>query len=278
MQVEINKDIKKGVPWNKGISPSEDVVKRMVDTRRRNGNYVAWNKGKKGIQVAWNKGIPHSDTTKHKISIANKGKSAWNKANTKQQISKEKHWNRQGGKTKQVKYCIDCGKEIKRFSTRCFPCRLKFSRGKNAAHWQNAKIETQCNNCKKTIIRYKFEFEDRKKLFCSKECADKYYCGSNAPLWRGGISFEPYPLGWNRTFKEQIRYRDGYKCRLCGIPEIECNTKLHIHHIDYDKKNVNYQNLISLCFKCHPKTNTDRNYWEEYFNKTLVKEKQCLKF
>ena len=34
--------------------------------------------------------------------------------------------------------------------------------------------------------------------------------GSNHPNWRGGVSFEPYPLGWSKTFREQIRYRDKY--------------------------------------------------------------------
>ena len=40
--------------------------------------------------------------------------------------------------------------------------------------------------------------------------------GKLSPTWQGGKSFEPYPLGWNKTYKEQIRYRDTYKCQLCG--------------------------------------------------------------
>jgi hypothetical protein len=88
---------------------------------------------------------------------------------------------------------------------------------------------------------------------------------SNNPAWRGGISFEPYPLGWNKTFKEQIRYRDGYKCQLCGCPEVECKVKLSIHHIDYNKNNLNMDNLISLCHNCHSKTGLNREYWINYF-------------
>jgi len=93
----------------------------------------------------------------------------------------------------------------------------------------------------------------------------------NNPNWRGGKSFEPYPLNWNKTFKEQIRYRDGYTCQLCGCPEIECRRKLSIHHIDYNKENLNPNNLISLCVKCHCKTNSYREYWENYFNNVFVK-------
>jgi hypothetical protein len=36
---------------------------------------------------------------------------------------------------------------------------------------------------------------------------------------------------------------------------------LDIHHIDYDKNNLQENNLISLCQKCHGKTNFNREYW-----------------
>ncbi len=83
----------------------------------------------------------------------------------------------------------------------------------------------------------------------------------NAPAWRGGKSFIAYPLGWSKTYREQIRYRDGYRCQLCGVPEVECNRKLDVHHIDYDKKNIEEKNLISLCTVCHSGTNHNRLYW-----------------
>jgi 5-methylcytosine-specific restriction endonuclease McrA len=89
--------------------------------------------------------------------------------------------------------------------------------------------------------------------------------GNLASNWQGGISFNPYPLGWNKTYKEQIRYKYGYKCQLCGIPEAECSTKLDVHHIDYDKNNISETNLIALCKKCHGKTNFKRVYWVKFF-------------
>lgn len=95
--------------------------------------------------------------------------------------------------------------------------------------------------------------------------------GENHPMWNGGSSFVPYPLGWNKTCKEQIRYRDGYKCQVCGCPEIECKSKLDVHHIDYDKENIKSSNLISLCHSCHAKTKTHREQWTNYFNKYLDK-------
>lgn len=89
--------------------------------------------------------------------------------------------------------------------------------------------------------------------------------GPKSHLWRGGISFEPYPLGWNRIHREQIRNRDGYKCQLCGVHEVECSRRLHVHHIDYNKENIDPKNLISLCLSCHMKTNYNREYWITYF-------------
>ena len=80
--------------------------------------------------------------------------------------------------------------------------------------------------------------------------------------WNGGLNLESYPLGWNHTFKEQIRNRDGYKCQLCGCPQAECIRKLSVHHIDYNKKNINSDNLITLCTICHSKTNHNRQKWE----------------
>jgi 5-methylcytosine-specific restriction endonuclease McrA len=90
--------------------------------------------------------------------------------------------------------------------------------------------------------------------------------GNEHSQWKGGISFIPYPLGWSKTFREQIRYRDGYKCKICDVPEIECKKRLLIHHIDYNKQNINPINLISLCNSCHSKTNWNREYWIKFFD------------
>jgi hypothetical protein len=90
------------------------------------------------------------------------------------------------------------------------------------------------------------------------------------PRWQGGKSFEPYPLGWNKTFKEQIRYRDGYKCQLCGVSETEHGRRMSVHHIDYDKINLFIGNLICLCTNCHCKTNTSREYWKQYLKEVML--------
>lgn len=85
--------------------------------------------------------------------------------------------------------------------------------------------------------------------------------GSLNSNWQGGISFEPYSVDWTQDLKKAIRKRDKYTCRICRKePALDC------HHIDYDKKNCNPKNLITLCRRCHTKTNGNRNFWINYFN------------
>jgi len=89
--------------------------------------------------------------------------------------------------------------------------------------------------------------------------------GENNPNFKEGISFEPYGLEFNNKLKEQIRKRDNYICQECGIHQDKLDYKLHCHHIDYNKKNNNLNNLISLCRSCHLQTNYKRQDWTKYF-------------
>ncbi len=133
--------------------------------------------------------------------------------------------------------------------------KLDFSGTKNP-NFKNLKKE--CLDC-----GVKFTY-NKKYLRCGK-CNYKFYSGENHPMWiKNNIKL--YPVGWNKTHKEQIRYRDQYKCQLCFVPEIECKTRLPIHHIDYNKLNILPENLVSLCNSCHAKTNFNRDYWKKYFS------------
>jgi len=101
------------------------------------------------------------------------------------------------------------------------------------------------------------------------------HIGSKNPSWRGGISNKPYLFDFNEELKESIRERDNYTCQLCGKTNEEClekwNRRLDIHHIDYNKKNSQDYNLISLCHPCHQKTNFNRTYW-----KKVLAEMNCV--
>jgi hypothetical protein len=91
--------------------------------------------------------------------------------------------------------------------------------------------------------------------------------GENHPNWRGGISHEEYPFEWNHKLKEKIRERDGYLCQICHIGQN--GHRLPVHHIDYNKFNLSFNNLISLCTSCHAKTDFNREYYTEYFTNLL---------
>ena len=75
------------------------------------------------------------------------------------------------------------------------------------------------------------------------------YTGEKHPNWQGGKSFEKYTVDWTLTLKRSIRERDKYTCQMCW--KSQGDRALSIHHIDYNKKNCNPDNLISLCCKCH---------------------------
>lgn len=91
--------------------------------------------------------------------------------------------------------------------------------------------------------------------------------GRSNPNWRGGISkirsfSDTYAI---LKLKEMIKERDNYTCQKCGVKQ---NGKIHcVHHIDYNKKNLDSLNLITLCRECNSRVNFNRNYWEGYFKK-----------
>lgn len=117
--------------------------------------------------------------------------------------------------------------------------------------------------------------EWKRKLSCSAKLSQnsgRFQIGQtskeNNVNWTGGKSFEEYTYDWTDDLRESIRKRDNYICQECGISQEELNgfyKRLDIHHIDYDKFNLNSENLISLCRVCHIKTNYNRNYWINHF-------------
>jgi 5-methylcytosine-specific restriction endonuclease McrA len=126
------------------------------------------------------------------------------------------------------------------------------------------------NKISKSLIGHKCSEETVRKI--SKSMKGKL-CRENHWNWKGGKSFEPYSSSWTETLKRAIRERDGYICKLCEKTQIEelekLEIKLSVHHIDYDKKNCNPENLITLCSSCNSKVNFNRKYWQEKFMPVL---------
>jgi len=124
-----------------------------------------------------------------------------------------------------------------------------------------------CVDCGKEITR-----QAKKCGGCAQKGLNDGFKNHN---WQAGKSFELYPQNFVRQLKDKIRVRDNFKCQLCDIPELELNRRLHIHHIDYDKRNCNETNLISLCNSCHLKTNYDREKWTKYFIEKMENKYVC---
>ena len=108
--------------------------------------------------------------------------------------------------------------------------------------------------------------EKSKRRFCSPKCMARArkQDGSNNGNWRGGKSFEPYPITFNTKFKRLIRERDDNKCQICG------NYGNCVHHINYVKLDTNPVNCITLCRECHSKTNGKRDYWESVLSPIAI--------
>ena len=100
------------------------------------------------------------------------------------------------------------------------------------------------------------------------------FISENHHNWQGGKSFEKYPREFNKKLKDFIRKRDNYICQKCYIFEENLEglrKKLVIHHIDYNKKNCNPNNLITLCHRCNSKVEKYKEYWKIYFKKIINK-------
>jgi len=143
--------------------------------------------------------------------------------------------------------------------------RKEFStyRGKNNPLWQK-RVNCICQWCGKTFKREKWYVKKGHGKYCSMDCMyNGEVRGKNAYNWKGGHSYEPY----SREFKKlryPVRIRDNFTCQICKEGE---NGRHHcVHHIDYNKDNNKLNNLVTLCLKCHLRTNYNREDWNKYFN------------
>ena len=137
--------------------------------------------------------------------------------------------------------------------------RLKLSEGKLGELNPNYKDgstnkKRYCKDCGKSITK-------GSKLGRCKLCSTQ---GKLNPCYIEDL-IRDYPLEFNRILKEQIRVRDNQQCQICGILQKNYYRKLDVHHIDYDKDNLNQENLITLCSSCHVCTNHNREIYIEYF-------------
>ena len=144
----------------------------------------------------------------------------------------------------------------------------KVARKENNPNWNGGEKVIECVYCNNKLNTRR---GDTKKRFCSLECYNKYQRENPEEFytWKGGKSFEPYDINFNRNFKRMIRKRDNQICLLCRVHREKLKRALHVHHINYKKTLTLPENCISLCNSCHGKVGENRKHWIKFFRSLL---------
>lgn len=195
-----------------------------------------------------NEGRKHSEDSKHKISLSLLGEKNpfYGKEHSQEsldKISKAKtgvSWESQMGK--------EASNERREKQSQNYSGEGNPFYGKE--HSQESKTKIVNAHLKNE------DWKDSKNPWYGKGYLRK---GKNNPSWNGGTSFEEYPETWTDELKTKIRLRDQFICSICK------SNGYDVHHIDYNKKNCDVSNLITLCRSCHAKTNFNRDAWKSYF-------------
>jgi hypothetical protein len=149
--------------------------------------------------------------------------------------------------------CIDCGEELN-------------------SHAKYAKTE-RCRTCIDLFKKGKFP----KGGFELGETK-----GNKNINWINDRNLLEYPVEFNDELKNKIKERDDYICQNCGVIEEEhlivFGQMLHVHHINYIKKDCKENNLITVCMTCNIRANFNRNYWQDFYqNKIAQLNKEASK-
>lgn len=107
-------------------------------------------------------------------------------------------------------------------------------------------IEYKCLSCGIKFIYLK----SKPRKYCSQRCMGSAYENEGNPSWKGGTSRLPYNHKFRDRLKMKIRERDKYTCYMCGRKNLT-SFNAHVHHIDFNKINCEFDNLITICRWCH---------------------------
>lgn len=194
------------------------------------------------------------------------------------------HW--KGGNVSRT--CEICGKNfevrpaIARYgfgnycSNKCVGvANSRFRSGESSSHWKG-KIIRICSECGKKFEIFPSAVAYGSGVYCSNKCKGlaqkRILLGEKNPHWLGGKSFEPYCPKFSLEFRERVRAWFDYMCVECGTPQLSLNTKLHVHHVNFNKNTCcdgAIPLFVPLCTSCHSKTGKNRDYWNTHFTEII---------
>jgi len=238
------------------ISPEkrQEMTNKMIAS-------IDWDKrNKKWIDTMSNK------TKEERLIINNKISISLNK-----RLSEFGFWN--------IKNCVHTTKN------KIIPENKWFIRG---IHSSNEIISCECNDCKNTFQSRRANFAKQEQkhpgfIYCEK-------CKLNGKRNPGYIDGRKYnnddsytALFYNNDYRIKIIENQNNICPICSD---ELDFSAHLHHIDYNKKNDNQDNLIFLHPSCHMKTNYDREFWlvffknynKSYYDKLFIPPEFVIKY
>jgi hypothetical protein len=216
------------------------------------------------------KGIPISEATKLKMSIAQRGRVFSDEHRRKLSLA---GFNRPVSEDTRLRISRgNTGKhpseETKQKMSLAHMGRQSPNKGKPLTPETKAKISgALVGRMRGPAFREKIIISNTGR-FCSVETRAKLSeakRGENAPNWKGGISFEPYCPKFNTDLRRRIRAFFDYRCMFCGKHENDCKTKLAVHHVTYNKEmccDGKPVQFATLCKRHHGMTNTNRDRWE----------------
>ena len=175
---------------------------------------------------------------------------------------------------------------------KCEKCKKKFTvsfNKRNAAKYCSRSCQVSCQDRSKrkkvkivlcAICGKEFCQKRINQILCSGECRFIFtsgkLVGENNGRYIHGKANNGYPIGWTKSYKKQIRKRDGEKCLECGMTKERHEGNLHVHHINYIKEDLSENNLITLCKFCHGSKHGNlkkRKKWQRLLS-NLLKEKK----
>lgn len=208
---------------------------------------------------AWNKGIPQTPETKFKLSQSQLGVKHWNFGGTHSEKTKLKMRVAALNRHKSPDHCRHIS-EAK---------RGKYAGASNpfyGKHHSKESLEKMSMSHKGVLVSeetkrklsnaHKTRLADPELRYQMKE----RQMGEKSHLWKGGVSFEPYCPKFNREFKERVRTFFGGTCIECKQPQV--NSKLSVHHIGGNKQTCcddTQPKFVPLCKSCHGKVTEERD-------------------